>query len=146
MKIIKRKTHIKADVNHVNKYISDINVFHKELLKLNDIKDMKINLNNNVIEVVGKESLLTFTVQNSDKNNGFVAVVKPTAFNLKRFGNGTLTCTLYDNNGTDMITQLNSDETPNLLWRIIIRLIVFIVMLQSKSYEKQFINNIEQSA
>jgi hypothetical protein len=146
MKIIKRKIHIKANVTHVNKYISDINIFHKELLKLNDNKDIKINLHNNVLEVVGKEPLLTFTVQYSDKQNGFMAVVTPTASNLKRFGIGTLTCKLYDNNGTDMITQLNSDKTPNIIWRIFIKFMVFIIMFQSKSYERKFISNIEQSA
>ena len=146
MEIYKRRLHVNADINHVNQYISDIDNFHKELLKLNDNKDIKINLNNNVMEIVGKEPLLTLTVQSTEIHNIFIAVVTPIAPNLKRFGNGTLTCKLYENNGTDMITQLNSDKTPNILWRIFIKLIAFIIMLPTKKYEKQFINNIEQNA
>lgn len=147
MKIIKRKIHINANVEHVYKYIGDINYFYGELLKLNDNKNIKIKLKENILEFIDKETLFTLTVQKPDNNYQFKALFTPVAFHIKRFGSGYVTCTLTNSNsGTNMITELESVKNPGFIWRVFIKIAAYIMLMQSKSYEKQFISSIEQSA
>ena len=121
--------------------------FHSELLKLNDNKDIKITLNGNILEFEGKEKLFTLTELESNSSYQFKALFSPVANSLKYFGKGYLTCTLYPGkNGTYMLTELESVKNPGFVWRVFIKILTYIMMLQSNRYEKEFISKIEQNA
>ena len=147
MKIIKRKIHIKANIDHVFTYIRDFSHFHKELVKLNENRKIKIHLKDNTIEFKEKEIIFTLTECQPDTAYQLKALFTPITFHLKRFGKGYFTCTLSKSkNGTIMVAQAESIESPSFMWRIFIKIIGYILIFQSKSYEKEFISEIEQSA
>ena len=147
MKIIKKSTFINANIDHVYKYIGDIEFFYNELLKQNDNKDIKIKLNGNILEIINKETLFTLTIKEPEKQHQFKALFTPVALHIKRFGQGYLTCTLTNyKGGTNMLTQLESEHSPSFVWRIFIKTIVFLLFFKTSSYEKEFVKTIEQSA
>lgn len=150
MIIINKKTHINANIDHVYKYIGDVEFLYNELLKhkeKEELYDLTIKLNGVVLEFIDKHTLFTLTVMEPEAKYQFKALFTPVAYHLKRLGQGFFTCELSsDKADTNMLTVLESELTPGPVWAIFIKAIAFILLLKSHSYEKEFIKRIEQSA
>ena len=64
-----------------------------------------------------------------------------------RFGKATIECDFSRNgNNTKVDVAVISSKTPGFIWRIFVRVILFVFKLQSRNDEKKFIHAIEKSA
>lgn len=149
MILLRSTTKVKAGIDHVHKYINDLNNLYNDFIALNKNSDLKVVKIENGIEFKGKSNGLLYTIiKNTPENtNEFSAIAIPESQHLKRFGNAHIVSKLSSVNSVTIIkTSIITEKTPGLLWRVIIKIIVYILMLQSKEYEKEYINRIEKNA
>ena len=70
-----------------------------------------------------------------------------TSKKLKWFGTVTANCEFTTSGEMTAVTvEYFSDKTPDMFWKVFIRLIAKVLNFQARKYEKQFIEEIERCA
>lgn len=149
MKLLKTKTIVNVKMDHVYKYISDLDNLYNDINYLKDSDDVKLVNTDNGIEFKGKGNELLFKIveAKSEETNVVRAKIITEGKHLKRFGNANVVSRLsYDKNVTNIETTILSEKTPGFIWRAFIRLAVFVYMFQSRDLEKAYIKRIEELA
>jgi len=147
MNILIRNYYVKANINHVYFCFSDIDHLYKEFTRLANNKTIKIIKHNQEIEFKGERTIFKLKLVEFEKPNYFSAEITPAKKMLNTFGKAKLTCN-FKNNGeyTKVSSVLTSEKNPSLFWKIFIKIIVFILVFQSRKNEKQYICAIEKNA
>ena len=147
MKLLSRIYNIHADIDHVYYCFSDIDYILKEINKLKNNDEIKVVKRNNELLFIGKTSLFSLRELESNRHELYKSQITPIADNLLRFGSATITCVFSEKGEqTQVIVDITSSKTPGFLWRIIIKTILFIMKLQTRTDEKRYIKAIEQNA
>ena len=147
MKLLTRKYNINAQLEHVHYCFSDIDYIYNKITTINDVRNIRVIKNNNELEFVGETTLFKLTDIETIPLKQLKVKVIPTSNKLKRLGTATIICDFSSNNETTQVeTNFISNMSPNIFWRIFIKAIVFILFLQSRTIEKQYINEIEKIA
>jgi len=148
MILLRSKAKVNARIDHVYKYVNDIDKLYNDINDLkqsNDINALKIE---NGIEFKSKqnESIYKIVKNITETANEFNATMSTESKHLKRFGNANIVSKLSSiNNTTNIETVIITEKTPGFIWRVFIKLIVFVLMFQSKSLVKAYVNRIEES-
>jgi len=145
MKLLTRKYNIKANIERVFYCFSDTDYILQEIKRLNKNNKIKVVKKDQMLEFKGKSTL--FRLKKLEVKEPFLyrAQIIPIDNTLLKFGNATLTCKFGENSGeTDVQVEMHSEKNPKLLWKVYIKIIIYILMLQSRSDEKRYIKKIEQ--
>lgn len=151
MKITSNSIKISAPLSHVYNYISDISLIYKEFqtcIKHED-SDLKISLNENYIVIYNenRDKSGQISIDNKQQNQFSTLVIEPASPYLKRFGSIYITNTINEIDNHVICTSVfTSEKHPSLVWRLLIKAVFKIWMLQSRKYEKSYIQRIEQTA
>ena len=147
MNILTKKNKVKANISHVFHCFTDIDYIHKEFNRLAKSEGLKIIKKNQELEFKGKKTLFKLKEIEAEKPNYYKAELTPTSKQLMRFGGAEITCN-FSNNGeyTKVITKITSNNNPTYFWKIFIKIIVFVLVFQSRKHEKQYVLAIEKSA
>ena len=147
MKLLKKTYNIKAELEHVYKCFSDLDYILREINRLKNNDELKVTKNGDEIIFKRKTKLFSFKEIEKSKPSSYKSEVIPLDGKLMRFGKAIIECEFSRNgNHTKVDMTVISSKTPGFIWRIIIRVILFIFKLQSRNDEKEFINAIEKSA
>ena len=149
MKLLKTNTIVNVKMDHVYKYISNLDNLYNDINYLKNSDGVKSVNTESGIECKGKGNELLFKIVNikGEKTNVVRAKIITEGKHLKRFGNANIVSRLtYENNTTNIETTILSEKTPGFIWRAFIRLAVFVYMFQSRGLEKAYIKRIEELA
>ena len=147
MKILTRKYNIKANIERVFYCFSDTDYILKEIKRLNKSNEINVVKKDQMLEFRGKSTLFILKQLEAKEPVFYIAQITPIDKILLKFGNATLTCKFTENGETTFVlVEMHSEKDPNLLWKVFIKIIIFILMLQSRSDEKRYIKKIEQHA
>ena len=132
----------------------DLSYFEKTHLKEIEDKEIKFDYDRskpfiapNELTIIGKEPLFKIVPTQSKLNEILLYRTIPIAKSMQWFGTADLVYYFSSTNGnTELQMVINSDKDPKLIWRIFIKIYMFIISMQSRSYKKQFIKYIENSA
>lgn len=161
MRLVNETWHIKAPVKYVYEYFTSIELFKKEFIKYLKKEDRKhqqhrvsISYNStapfavgNEIKIIGKHPLYKLVIIDNEPERSLDFRVVPLSMRFQKWGEATLTCRFTGmNNQTTVTTRLESHSTPNWLWWIFIKIIVWILLFRTKSDTMRVIQKIEDSA
>lgn len=147
MKLLNRKHQINAHLKHVIRCFTDLDTVAMALSEIDDKSRVKPLVKNDGLYLVAEEPMIKVTHFTSYSNGIYIARMMPLPAQLKRFGDVIIKCSFSSTqSGTSVVTTLETEKTPNLLWRFFIRLIVSVLVFQSRSEEKKYIQWIEQKA
>jgi len=149
MKLLKTNSRVKAEIDRVYKYLSDLDNLYNDINYLKENNEVKVARTDSGVEFIGKGKELLFKMENIEyeENYGIRIKVVTEGRHLKRFGDADIISRLsYANNTTNIETVVMTEKTPGFIWRIFIKLMVFIYMFQSRSVEKAYIKRIEDRA
>ena len=147
MKLFSKTYNIKASIEHVFYCFSDYDYILKEINRLNKHDEVYVVKNKQGLDFKGKSTL--FTLKQLEVNTPILYKAKITTVdkNLLRFGNAVLNCSFTEkDNITNVKVEVNSDKNPSFIWWFFVKIILFILKIQSKKDEKLFIQAIEQNA
>ena len=145
MRILTRKYTIKASIERVFYCFSDNDYILKEIKRLNKNNDIKVIKKDQALVIKGKSPLFSLKPLEVKEPILYTAQITPIVKNLLRFGNATITCRFAESKQTTHVwVEVKSDKDPGFLWWVFIKIIIFILMLQSRADEKQYIKAIEQ--
>ena len=147
MKLLKKTYNIKAELEHVYKCFSDLDYILREINRLKNNDELKVTKNGD--EIIFKRKTELFSLKEIEKSepSSYKSEVIPLDEKLMRFGKATIECDFSRNgNNTKVDVAVISSKTPGFIWRIFVRVILFVFKLQSRNDEKKFIHAIEKSA
>ncbi len=108
---------------------------------------MSIGQLKEVIVIAKNEPFVKFVVNKVVNNKYILAEITPLSKPLSRFGSADIECIFLDtNNSTNIESKITSQIQTSIHWRIFIKLIAFILKLQSKSNRDKFIKHVENCA
>ena len=147
MKLFKRTYTIKADSEHVYKCFSDLDYLLKEINRLKDNDELKVTKKGD--ELIFKQKTKLFSLKELEKTHPsfYKSEVVPIDKKLLRFGKAIINCEFSSGSENTVVkVTIVSSKTPGFIWRIFIRIILFIFKIQSRNDEKRFIKAIEEGA
>ncbi|MEW8052196.1 MAG: hypothetical protein AB2792_13375 [Candidatus Thiodiazotropha sp.] len=147
MKLLTKTYNIHAGIERVYYCFSDIDYILKEINRLKDNDELNVVKRDDELIFIGKTDLFSLKESESNKPKFYKSKITPISDALMRFGTATVTCEFSENgNNTRVIVDITSSKTPGFIWRIFIKIIIFILKFQSRADEKRYIKAIEQSA
>ncbi len=144
-------TRFNAPKDHVYKCYMDLSYFEREL-KRQQGKEITLEYDRTkgtdaTTEVtVNTKSgpMIKFITQERVDNELLRGEVVPLSRYFERMGNADIMCRFTGTEEyTDVRSEIVSHHQPRLLWKVFIKVIVFILKLQSKSDRKRFIRYVE---
>jgi len=132
----------------------DLTYFEKTHIKEIEDKEIKFDYDRskpfivpNELILIGKEPLFKIVPTQSKLNEISLYRIIPIAKSMQWFGTADLVYYFSSTNGnTELQMVINSDKNPKLIWRIFIKIYIFITSMRSRSYKKEFIKYVEESA
>jgi len=147
MNLLIRKHKVKANINHVFHCFTSIDYIHKEGNRYAKSKGLKIIKNNQELEFKGKKTLFKLKEIEAEEPTYCKVEITPMAQNLKKFGGATIIFDFSESEGyTEVLTKITSNNNPSLFWKIFIKIIMLVLVFQSREDEKKYIQNIEKNA
>jgi len=146
MRLLETNTLVKAGLDQVYEYISDLNNLYSDIEYLKESNDVKVVRSESGIEFEGKNNELLFRIikLNAKESNRVVLKIITEGKHIKRFGNADMlihvSCT---DSCTNIETIIETEKTPGFIWRIVIKLAVLVFMFQSRNTEKAYIKRVE---
>jgi hypothetical protein len=147
MKLLSRKYQIKADIDHVIRCFTDFETIAKAITDIEPDGRVKPAVKSDGFYLAAEKPMIKISQFATDSNGIYSARITLLPEQLKRLGDAVVSCSFLSNqDGTSVVTTIESEKTPNPLWRLFIKIIALILALQSRSEEKQYIKWIEQNA
>ncbi len=148
MIVLARKYVFNADINHVFTCFTNIDYLYNECswsLK----NDERIKIRKSKDGFIVKKSKDLLKIIEIEKQSPFLlkAEISPIPKELHKFGTLIATSTFEENGSKTVVKSIiESHHKPGLLWGVLIKIIVSVIVFQSRKLEKEFITVIEKNA
>ena len=154
MRILNEKFKFHAPIAHVYACFIDISYFEKdlkrELGREVTLDYDKTKSNDELSEVIvnnKSEPMFKIIPTENVKNEYLRSELVPLAKPLVTFGSADMECRFYSNGkSTEVAIQIVTKRNPKIFWRLFTKIIILILMLQSRSDIRRFIKYVEASA
>ncbi len=147
MKLISRKYLLKADIDNVVRCFTELESVAESISYVDKEARVRPEVKRDGLYLIAKKPMMKvarFTVCPDGMYSTRVTLLSES---LKRFGELIVNCSFsVTEAGTSVVTILESEKTPKLLWRIFIRFIVLVLLFQSRAEEKKYIEWVENNA
>lgn len=153
MQIWREKYLIKAPAAHVYQCFTDMAYFEKEFKSQAKGQNVRFKydrskpfISPNELTVFAKEPLFRLSAKKNIANEYLLAEYVPIAKSLSKFGGADIECSLTEHNNQTLVKLIiNSHKQPGFFMRIFSKLIIIVLMFQSRDEKKKFNKYIESS-